>query len=250
MILPIRLKLLILLFLSIVLVIKYHPRFYFTEVQFSNLNFLSSQALTEVVSPYYGQNIVWVRFLSRMPSRLKAQFLHIEDLSLDIESSHSLHIAITEKKPWIGLPISGKTLFVSADGTVLNLNGEQGDLGDVLSMVFVHGVPPELIEEGRVYLPFIHSLRPVVEGVRAQFPIHALQVRFTGIQFNQHILSFQEVDVIRDDVMRIRLGSLDQFSTKFKYLKRYISAISQEEFNAISTIDLRMIPKILVSDYE
>ncbi len=247
---PVRLKLLVIVILLVVLGVKYHPRFQLTEVTFVGTNFVSTASLTAFVKQYDAQNLFWVRFFSRISSKICDQYPQIESVDLDMTSNHTLQIKVHEKKPWIGMPIRGRTLFVAKDGTVLNLISDIGEVEGFMTLLFVHGVPANLVENGFVYMSFVESLQPVVSAIQQQFPRRALQIRFKQLEFEQHILSFRDVDVIRDDVMTIRLGSFDSFERKFELLKRYLSIVTSEEYQTISVIDLRMVPKLWITYHE
>ncbi len=247
---PIRLKLLVIVILLVLLGWKYHPRFYVTQISFVGTNFLSTSSLMAFSQQYVGQNIFWVRFFSRLPSKLRHQYPQIQSVDLSIVSRHCLRVRIHEKRPWIGMPVRGKTLFVTEDGTVLNLISNIGEVEGFMTLLFVHGVPANLVENGFIYRPFIQSLTPVVYAIQHQFPHRALQIVFNQLEFDHRILSFRDVDVIRDDVMTIRLGSFNDFDYKFGLLKRYLSIVTPEEYQTISVIDLRMIPKLWVTYHD
>lgn len=247
---PIRLKLLGIVILLLLLGVKYHPRFELQTVSVVGTHFVPAESLIAFTKRYIHQNTMWVRFLSRISSRIEDAYPQIESVDLDIVSNTEIQITVHEKKPWIGMPISGKTLFIAQDGTVLNLIDDHGDVEEFMTLLFVHGVPATMIENHKVYMPFIESLQPVVSTIQKQFPHRALQLRFSCLQFEHHILSFRDVDVIRDDVMTIRLGNLEDFERKFSLLHRYLSVVKPEEYQLISVIDLRMIPKIWVTYHD
>jgi hypothetical protein len=243
---PIRLKLLGIVILLLLLGVKYHPRFELQTVSVVGTHFVPSESLVAFTKRYAGQNTAWVRFFSRISSRIEEVYPQIESIDLDIVSNTEIQITVHEKKPWIGMAIGGKTLFVAQDGTVLNLIADRGEVEEFMTLLFVHGVPASMIENHKVYGPFIESLQPVVETIQRQFPHRALQLRFSHLQFEHRILTFRDVDVVRDDVMTIRLGNFDEFERKFKVLHQYLSLVKPEEYQLISVIDLRMIPKLWV----
>ena len=95
---PVRLKLLVIVILLVVLGVKYHPRFQLTEVTFVGTNFVSTASLTAFVKQYDAQNLFWVRFFSRISSKICDQYPQIESVDLDMTSNHTLQIKVHEKK--------------------------------------------------------------------------------------------------------------------------------------------------------
>ncbi|MSR88278.1 MAG: FtsQ-type POTRA domain-containing protein [Candidatus Margulisbacteria bacterium] len=225
-----------------------NPRFVLTLVQIEGNNFVSRDQISKFTKTYMGTNVVWVRYFSYLKSDLLTAFPQIEKLKVRITYQDGITLHVKEKQPWVSFLVSDKVLLVAKDGTILNDGAHSPALENSEKLLIVRGVSPQFFTGKQVNSRLLSNIEQVVATVRRYFPGDNLQLEFKQSSFSEDGIVFEELELLKDDTIRIKLGSFDDLDVKFKLLQAYLSTISVDQQQKIQVLDIRMPPKVIIKD--
>ena len=227
-----------------------NPEFKLVSIQIEGNNFVSQDQIMKFSKPYLGMNVVWVRYFSDLKSDLLTAFPQIEKLKVRITYQDGITLHVKEKPPWVSFWVSDKVLLVAKDGTILNDGVHSPALENSEKLLIIRGVAPQFFTGKQVNQKLLSNIEQVVVTVRRYFPGDNLQLEFKQSSFSEDGIVFEELELLKDDTIRIKLGSFEDLDVKFKLLQAYLSTVPVEQQQKIQAIDIRMPPKVIIKDGE
>lgn len=227
-----------------------HPAFRIKTITTEGQNFIPSNAIIKRSSGYYNVNLFSTRYFSGLSSDLKATFPQIEKVKFKFHFPDGLVIRIIEKEPWTSFFVGDQTLWISEDGTVLNEgNNSPTSLSNIDKLLIIRGLGPEFFTGKRLNAKLLPNIQTTFVTIHQYFPNNTnLQLEFKQPILINGTTQFEELELLKDDTMRIKLGSFDKLETKVQMLSVFLNSIPREEQEHIQYIDLRIPPKVIVKD--
>ena len=232
------------LFLFILLIIGTgfllnHPAFRIKTFYCEGQNFIPSDTITKHTLPYRNFNLFYVRYISDLKSDLKNAYPQIEKVKFKFKFPDGLTLHIIEKKPWVSFLVTDKTLWISQDGTVLNEGNNSPTLTNIDTLLIIRGLGPEFFTRRHINEKLFLNIKNTIGTIHHYFPNNEnLQLEF----------KHEELELLKNDTMRIKLGSFDKLETKVKMLATFLASVPSENQQHIQYIDLRIPPKVIVKD--
>ena len=216
------------------------------KVVIRNHNFQEDSPLIAEVSRHKGESLIWLRWVTGSDFILK-KFPKIEKAEMDITFPATLTIRITEKEPWLAFLGETGSVVIAKDGTVLSDGSEDVLLPEKSNLLIIQGLPPSLFDHDQLSDVVLAKLRTIVDKVRYHFPDAALQLDCTGLDFSSEFEGLDDVVLLRDDTLPVRLGSLVDLEEKLVLLKKFFWYYSKEiDPQPLEYIDLRAKGKVIV----
>ena len=225
-----------------------HPAYKMTSCYIQGQNFVSHSALDAVAKNYYGRNIVWVAFGSRLHKDVVRAFPQLESVRLLVAFPDQVQMRVVEKKPWVSFLVEGRTIWVARDGTILSDPACSPMVSNTEQVVIIRGVLPQNFSGRRVHTDFLAHVAEVVDTIHRYLPSHNLQLDFKQVQMPTGQIVSEGVELIKDDTLLIKLGSFDALDDKFRCLQGYLSWLTPEQQEVLKYIDVRVPPKVVIYD--
>jgi len=209
-------------------------------------NFQEKEPLMAAVSLKKGQNILWLRWITG--SRfLTKEFPKLEDIQLSVDLPDTLTLTVKEKKPWLAFLGENGSIVIAKDGTVLSDGSQQVRLPEKGNLLIIRGLPQSLFDNEHLSDVVLFKLRTIVDKVRYHFPDAALQMDCSKLDFASEFEGLDDIVLIRDDTLPVKLGSLVDLEEKLSLLKKFFWYYGKEEDpKPLEYIDLRAKGKVIV----
>jgi hypothetical protein len=209
-------------------------------------NFQEDAPLMAEVSRHKGENVMWLRWITGSDFILK-KFPKIEKVDMDITFPATLTLHITEKEPWLAFLGETGSVVIAKDGTLLSDGATDGRLPEKGNLLIIRGLPPALFDHDQLSDVVLAKLRTIVDKVRYHFPDAALQLDCTGLDFSSEFEGLDDLVLLRDDTLPVRLGSLVDLEEKLVLLKKFFWYYGKEiDPKPLEYIDLRAKGKVIV----
>lgn len=222
-----------------------HYVFPMQQVRISGHNFQEESALRTYLEKERGDSLLWLRW--RLPKKLTAQFPKIAYVKLSISWPDTLTVTVIEKEPWLAFLGDQGSVVIAKDGTVLSDGAHQVSLPEKGNLLIIRGLPDALFAQTKLSETVLKKLRTIVDRVKYHFPDAAMQMDCTGVDFASEFEGLDDVILVKDDQIPIRLGSLVGLEEKLVLLKTFFWHYNKEEEpKPIEYIDLRAKGKIIV----
>lgn len=201
--------------------------------------------ITEI-SRYKGENILWLRWITGGDFILQ-KFPKVAEVQMSLTLLGTLTVKITEKEPWLAFSGENGSVVIAKDGTILSDGSEEIPLPEKGNVLIIRGLPPALFENDHLSEVVLIKLRTIVDKVRYHFPDAALQLDCTGLDFSSEFEGLDDVILLRDDTLPVRLGALVDLEEKLVLLKKFFWYYGKEiDPQPLEYIDMRAKGKIIV----
>lgn len=233
------------LFFAGYFVMKYQF-FSLKTVLIRNTNFQEYDPLMAALSAKKGQNVLWLRWVTG--SRwLTKQFPKLAGMDMSVTLPDKLTVAVYEKTPWLVFLGDKGRIVIAKDGTVLSNGAQSVRLPEKGNLLIIRGLPQTLFDHAQLSDVVLVKLRTIVDKVRYHFPDAAFQMDCTGLDFASEFEGLDDVVLLRDDRLPVRLGSLVNLEEKLVLLKQFFWYYGKlADPKPISYIDLRAKGKVIV----
>jgi hypothetical protein len=209
-------------------------------------NFQEKEPLMAAISLKKGQNILWLRWITGIRFLTK-EFPKLERLRMSVTLPDKLTLTVTEKKPWLVFLGENGSIVIAKDGTVLSDGSQNVRLPEKGNLLIIRGLPQSLFDNAQLSDVVLFKLRTIVDKVRYHFPDAALQMDCTNLDFASEFEGLDDIVLIRDDTLPVRLGSLVNLEEKLILLKQFFWYYNKEDTpKPLEYIDLRAKGKVIV----
>jgi cell division septal protein FtsQ len=209
-------------------------------------NFQEKDSLLAEMSLKKGQNVLWLRWVTGSHFLVK-QFPKIEAISLSVSLPDTLTLSVQEKKPWLVFLGEHGSIVIAKDGSVLSDGSQDVRLPEKGNLLIIRGLPQSLFEHEQLSEVVLFKLRTIVDKVRYHFPDAALQMDCTNLDFASEFEGLDDIVLIKDDTLPVRLGSLVDLEDKLVLLKKFFWYYGKEvDPKPLEYIDLRAKGKVIV----
>jgi cell division septal protein FtsQ len=226
-------------------VMKYQL-FSLKTVVIRDTNFQEKEPLMAAMSSKKGQNILWLSWVTGSHFLTK-QFPKLESIRLSVNLPDTLTLRVKEKQPWLAFLGEKGSIVIAKDGTVLSDGSQPIHLPEKGNLLIIRGLPQALFDHEQLSDVVLFKLRTIVDKVRYHFPDAALQMDCTNLDFSSEFEGLDDIVLIRDDTLPVKLGSLVNLEEKLGLLKKFFWYYSKEENpKPLEYIDLRAKGKVIV----
>ncbi len=203
------------------------------------------ERIQALCAPYRNQNVITTFLSGRLKRRLKKAFPQAQKIAIWPLFPSVLQIKITEKTPFITLAGSTEMVVVAQDGTALQRLNPACAASANLGLV-VRGIPPRWAVP-KVPPKAMVKLVTLVEALQ-----HAQGLDHPVIVI--HHLSLvpssnrDDIVILKDGILPIKMGSLDQTSQKLAAAALFITHHRTEAPSKnIGYIDVRVPHRVIVN---
>ena len=213
-----------------------HPVFSIQKVEVKGSNFINRDIISKQLEQLVDKNIGSLLFTKKFLWQLKNIHPALDQIKLKIKFPNQVSAVVIEKEPWVTFLSGNNNYIVSADGAIMNKDSINAQIKNINELVIIRGVPERYFKKHYIDKELLQFSQILVENIQFYFPYENMQIEY---------LSKQHIDIIKDDTLTIKIGTLDMLDLKFrnlkKYLKRYENMVSKLEY-----IDLRVEDKVIV----
>jgi cell division septal protein FtsQ len=226
-------------------VFKYHL-FVLKNVVIRENHFQDTAPILALLSQHKGENVLWLRWVTGEDLILK-KFPKIDSVRLTVTLPYTLNVILTEKEPWLVFVGETGNIVIAKDGTILSDGSQDTALPEKGNLLIIRGLPASLFDNAQLSEVVLAKLRIIVDKIRYHFPDAALQLDCTGLDFASEFEGLDDIVLLRDDTLPVRLGSLVQLEEKLILLKKFFWHYSKEiDPPPLEYIDLRAKGKVIV----
>ena len=224
-----------LLVITLIAVGASHPNFTITNVQIKGLNFTEKSDLATQCNALIGKHLGCLVLIKPFAKQLKSIYPAIESIQFKPKWPSAVEIQVIEKVPWVGFLTETNHYFVAKDGAILNKLSTNPTIYNLNKIIIIRGLYDDVFLDDYISINLVRNTNIVVNNINLYFPEEAMQIEFK---------SNDEIDIIKNDQMTIKIGSLDLIDIKLQNLKQFI-----KKYNNIGSkleyIDLRIEDKII-----
>ncbi|MDA1353266.1 MAG: hypothetical protein O3A01_02195 [bacterium] len=211
-----------------------HPFFAIKRVHYHTENFVSIDQLIPYGNSLMGKTIFCVLWLGGFKYTLSTQLPAIKTLSIRADFPNGIIIRVTEKEPWVSFVGAFGSIIVAQDGTILNNPDSIVTLEKLEDIIIIGGIQPEALSGSRISSELLAQLTQLVAHIQFYFPTVNLQMEFDS----------NELMLIKDDRLPIKIGSLENLDIKFRNLKSYLE--NTPNTDRLEYIDIRVEDRVVV----
>ena len=217
------------------IVFLFHPYFRVNSIHVNDTHFLAREDVEQGLRPILHKNILVRYFLGPFMRRFQDANPAILGMTVSIDFPDHLSVVIQEKTAWVAFFSEGRTIFVAKDGSILNPDRTVA-FPDQDLIPIVRGVPLNVLQNDTIPFWLHDNITLLISNISTYFPNQNLQIE---------LLHHMQFMVLKDDILPIKIGSLDFLDHKFRNLRAFLDNY-QENMPPIAYIDLRIEDRIVV----
>lgn len=211
-----------------------HPYFAIKNVQYDTQNFVSQAQLTPYAKQLIGKTVFCVFWLGQFKSTLSTQVPAIKSISIRANLPDGITIRITEKEPWVSFVGTEGSVIIAQDGTILNSPDSVVTLEKLEDIIIIGGIHPDALKGTHIAPDLLNRLNQLVAHIQFYFPTINLQMEFNS----------NELILIKDDRLPIKIGNLENLDVKFRNLKSFLE--HTPDTRRLKYIDIRVEDRVVV----
>ena len=187
-------------------------------------------------APLIGENIFLVDY-SKLKAKIKS-IAQIKDFGIWRSLPSTLVIKVVERSPFCVVTISGSSIVIDDEGGFLKVEGgriKTGDysfvkVDDISQFPVVRGIDPNKVSGGRLERGLSAAIKISINRLSRFFPPSNLQfeIRKDG-----------GLDVLIEDILKVRFGSTDDLEKKISVLEAMLPRVSGAWSN-VDYMDIRV----------
>lgn len=212
--------------------------FQIQQLHYQGNRFVSQKSLDIYFTPLVKKNILFgaMRFSSYKKKCIK-QYAQISSIDFSMKFPNYFWIIIKEKQPAFLLITPDSQYFIANDGTLLNTDSSVGSVDNPDKIIIIKGLGLQLSDKTHIHPHLLKTILAVVLPLKKYLLEKNIQVEFK---------TNQEVVLLKDDLLPIKIGTTDALEQKFKNLKNFLKYVQIDPENPIQFIDLRLPNKVIV----
>ena len=207
------------------------------KINIKNHNYINKNSILSITNSLKNKHISSILFTNSITKQLKKKLPQIENISYKIVWPSTLNITIHEKKEWGIFIQSTKDVIVAMDGTILNNIHPNYHIQKMDQLIIIKGLPDTIFKKENLPKKIVHSIQDIrnkIESFQKNIPIQ--------YQFNK----INELSIIYNDEVTIKLGKLEHIEKKFTLLNQFLK-INTTPLTRINYIDLRIPSKVVIN---
>ena len=220
-----------------------YPKLYVNEIIYENNYFVTDAKLQEVFEGFENKNIfsMYLYFNFWQNHRFLARYPKLSNIKLAIKWPQTLIVQVQEKKPYFLFLGRNHNYFLAKDGTILSRKDSLIKEADSLNkLVIIRGIKDSYFSGAALEKNFFKKIVNISENLQFYFEDIDLQIEF---------ISDDEIVLLKNDILPIKIGKMKDIEKKFKNLK-YFLKYYEKDISFLEYIDLRVINKVVVKKYE
>ena len=183
-----------------------------TTLSIKDNNYVPSNAIEKIVSPLKQKHLLSLLFSSNLRKNLQQNFPQIKKINFKIKWPNTVIIQVEEKQEWAIFIQSNQDIIVSSDGTLLNTLHRNYHIQNLEDLIIVKGVSSEAFKTESLDQKLVENIqktRKEIDSFKKNVPVQ--------YQFNP----INELSLLYNDEVEIKLGKLQQIKEKFIQLHRF-----------------------------
>jgi cell division septal protein FtsQ len=215
-----------------------NEKFKIVSVEYKDNVFVQEEQLEDFFRVLKEQNIIYAGLYFQF---LEKSFLRkipkVKSLRLRLKFPDKLVLEITEKQPWVLFLTEDDNYFLAKDGTILGRSGNPTGLNNLDKLIIIRGVGSEYLQDIFVSQEWLTKITRIIENIRFYFSTINIQIEFR---------EEDNIVLLKDDTLPIKLGNMEKIEEKFRNLKWFFKYSKDWQENKIEYIDLRVVNKVVV----
>jgi hypothetical protein len=211
-----------------------NPFFSIKEISYGPTNFVSKDKLSFYTENLMGKTIFCIYGMRDFKASILENNPAIQSLHFSAKWPSTVRVDVIEKSPWVTFLGRKKNIVVANDGTILNDEDSIITLEKIEDIIIIRGVPIESFTEKHIPDDLKSQLHYVIGNIKFYFPLTNLQMEFME----------NELILIKDDQLPIKIGTLSNLDVKFRNLKTYLEYADTSK--KLTYIDIRLEDRIVV----
>ena len=242
---------------SLTLAVVKDPRFRFLHLQIVNNQVIDPDQLQLACTPISQQNIVWLCFSGRVKTHLLDLFPELEDIQVRFGLPSTLILHLKEKPAVVQFVTSTEQIEASQDGTILKrspilppvtVSGNETPTPNTPQLPKIEGISSHFFSTKRINPILGEKAHFILKELNKTMPKETFTLSFKHLYLTSS-LKEDELILIKDPHIVIKMGTLPQFSSKCKLLSAFLQDPESQTSRILKYIDLR-IPDKLIASYE
>ena len=147
--------------------------------------------------------------------------------------------ATKPEKPWVSFVVDGGSIVVADNGTILPQQNAE-------NVLIIRGVDKIFLSKPTINPFLLADIKKIVTTIQTCLPGLTFQLEFKGLILAQDDVEVQELTLLKDDTLPIRVGPLTDLESKFKSLHLFLRNLPLDRQENMKYIDLRVLGKLIV----
>ncbi len=209
-----------------------------TPIQLSiNFNakekWIPKNEIANSISSYSQMRLIQLTHWPVIKKRLKNKYPMIESINLSFKSFPNIKVNILEKLPWVMIIDKNQTNLFSYDGTLLNPKLNDFELPNQSILIIKTSSP--IMESNKIESKTLNTLQQVANNLE--------RIPFLNLQ--QIILDQKNIQMIKNNGIKINLGTNTKLDEKFLMLKYYLGQY-RKDLESIEFIDIQFPKRVII----